>query len=63
MERMMEYMPTDLQYKDDLRRQRDDWSEVLENLEKVESKEDVYIENAKKKAARVLARINESLQD
>ena len=63
MERMMEYMPTDLQYKDDLRRQRDDWSEVLENLEKVESKEDIYIENAKKKAARVLARINESLQD
>ena len=51
-------MPTtDLQYKDDLRRQRDDWKEILEYLDNDEH------ERAKKKAEKILSRITESLQD
>lgn len=51
-------MPTtDLQYKDDLRKQRDDWKEILEYLDSNEP------EKAKKKAEKVLSRITESLQD
>lgn len=51
-------MPTrDLQYKDDLRKQRDDWQEILEYLNGDEP------EKAKKKAEKVLNRITESLQD
>ena len=51
-------MPTtDLQYKDDLRKQRDDWAEMIEYI----SNHDM--ESAKKKAQKVLNRINESLQD
>lgn len=46
-----------LRYKDDLRRQRDDWSEVIDYLESDE------LEKAKKKAEKVLSRINETLQD
>lgn len=56
------YMPTDMQYKDDLRKQRDDWAEILEYLNKAPSN-DPEIEKAKIKANRVLNRINESLQD
>lgn len=48
---------TDLQYKDDLRKQRDDWQEILEYISNNES------EKAKKKAEKILNRINESLQD
>ncbi len=30
---MIDYMPnTDLQYKDDLRKQRDDWQDILEYI-------------------------------
>lgn len=51
-------MPTtDLQYKDDLRKQRDDWSDVIEYINNND------LVNAKKKAEKVLNRINESLQD
>ncbi len=51
-------MPTtDLQYKDDLRRQRDDWKEILEYLDNDEP------ERAKKKAEKILSRITERLQD
>ena len=48
---------TDLQYKDDLRRQRDDWQEILDYLNENE------IEKAKKKAEKILNRIAETLQD
>ena len=48
---------TDLQYKDDLRRQRDDWREILEYLDNNEP------EKAKKKVEKVLKRIAETLQD
>ena len=51
-------MPTtDLQYKDDLRRQRDDWREVIEYIDQNEP------EKAKKKAEKILSRIEETLQD
>ena len=53
-----DFMPTtDLQYKDDLRKQRDDWKEILEYLDSNEP------EKAKKKAEKILSRITESLQD
>ena len=51
-------MPTtDLQYKDDLRKQRDDWQEILEYISNNEP------EKVKKKAEKILNRIKESLQD
>lgn len=51
-------MPTtDLQYKDDLRRQRDDWKEIIEHIDNNEP------DKAKKKAEKILTGINESLQD
>ena len=50
-------MPSDLQFKDDLRKQRDDWNEVLRYLEEGDT------DKAKDKVSRVLKRINESLQD
>lgn len=51
-------MPTtDLQYKDDLRKQRDDWAEMIEHIDNNDP------ERAKKKAQKVLSRINESLRD
>lgn len=56
------YMPTDMQYKDDLRKQRDDWTEIIEYLNNAGSN-NPEIEKAQKKATRVLNRINESLQD
>lgn len=56
------YMPTDMQYKDDLRKQRDDWTEIIEYLNNAGSS-NPEIEKAQKKATRVLNRINESLQD
>ncbi len=54
---MIDYMPTDNQFKNDLRIQRDDWAEVLEYINNRE------YEEAEKKAKKVLNRINESLQD
>ncbi len=50
-------MPTDNQFKDDLRIQRDDWEEILEYLKNDE------LDRLKKKVEKVLNRINESLQD
>lgn len=60
---MNEYMPTDNQFKDDLRIQRDDWAEVIEYLNNSGENENPEIQKALKKATRVLNRINESLQD
>lgn len=51
-------MPTtDLQYKDDLRKQRDDWQEILDYVNNNE------LESIKKKAEKILNRISETLQD
>ena len=44
---------TDLQYKDDLRKQRDDWQEIIEYLDN----------NDPEKAEKILKRIHESLED
>lgn len=52
------YMPTtNNEFKDGLRIQRDDWEEIIEYINNNEP------EKAKKKAERVLKRINESLRD
>lgn len=52
------YMPTtNNEFKDSLRIQRDDWEEIIEYISNNEP------EKAKKKAEKVLKRINESLQD
>ena len=48
---------TDLQYKDDLRKQRDDWREVIENIDNNEPEKET------KKAKKILSRIEETLQD
>ena len=51
-------MPMDInEFKDGLRIQRDDWEEIIEYINNNEP------EKAKKKAEKVLKRINESLQD
>lgn len=60
----MEYMPTDLQYKDDLRKQRDNWAFVIKELEQSSNFEtDVSVKNAYGRAKQEHARIIESLQD
>ena len=57
-------MSTDVQYKDDLRKQRDNWKDVIEELEASPNlAEDERIQNAHKLARRELNRILESLQD
>lgn len=57
-------MSTDIQYKDDLRKQRDNWKDVIEELEASPNLEtDENIKNAHKLAKRELNRILESLQD
>lgn len=59
-----EYMPTDMQYKDDLRKQRDNWSDIITELESSPNKEnDLHIKGALKLARREYNRIIESLQD
>ena len=51
-------MPTtDLQYKDDLRKQRDDWKEIVEYLKHNEPEKEM------KRAEAILSRIAETLQD
>lgn len=62
---MMEYyMPTtDMQYKDDLRKQRDDWNEIIAALNNEESLKNPDTKRAYEKAVRVRNRILESLQD
>lgn len=60
----MEYMPTDLQYKDDLRKQRDNWAFVMRQLEKCSSiKDDEGVRMAYDRAQQEYNRIIESLQD
>jgi len=55
---VIDYMPnTDLQYKDDLRKQRDDWQYILEYINNNE------LDKAKRKAEKILYRINETLPD
>lgn len=57
-EKVSDYVPnTDLQYKDDLRKQRDDWQDILEYINNNE------LDKAKRKAEKILYRINETLQD
>ena len=58
------YMPTDMQYKDDLRKQRDSWNYIIEALEGASNfKTDEHIQKAYKMAIRERNRIIESLQD
>ena len=56
-ERMNEYMPTDIQFKDDLRKEE---IRIENELELLENKE---YEKLKKKLERDLKRVRESLQD
>ena len=57
-------MPTDLQYKDDLRRQRDNWAFVMKQLESSPSFEiDDNMKRAYERAKENYDRIIESLQD
>lgn len=59
------YMPnTDMQYKDDLRKQRDNWFDVIAELEASPNFDtDTNIKKAHKLAKREYDRILESLQD
>lgn len=57
MERYEDQDATILEHKDSLRRDRDDWQEVIDYLEKDET------DKAEEKAKKVLNRITESLQD
>lgn len=58
------YMPTDMQYKDDLRKQRDNWLDIIESLQLSPNFEtDEHIRTAYKLAKREYDRILESLQD
>lgn len=60
----MEYMPTDMQYKDDLRKQRDNWQYVIDELKQSPNfSTDKNIQTAYKMACRERDRILESLQD
>ena len=57
-------MPTDLQYKDDLRRQRDNWAFVMKQLESSRYFEtDENLKRAYERAKENYDRIIESLQD
>lgn len=58
------YMPTDMQYKDDLRKQRDNWLDIMNSLQASPNFEtDNHIRTAFKLAQREYNRILESLQD
>lgn len=58
------YMPTDMQYKDDLRKQRDNWKYVMQALMKSPNfEQDENIQRAYEMAKREHDRILESLQD
>lgn len=54
---MVDYMPTDIQFKDDLRKEK---IRIEDELELLENKE---YDKLKKKFERELERINASLQD
>lgn len=61
---MDDYMPSDLQYKDDLRKQRDNWSFIMKQLEQSPNFEtDTNVKNAYERAKQEYDRIIESLQD
>ena len=61
----MDYnMPSDLQYKDDLRKQRDNWQYVMKTLQESPNYEtDIQIQNAYARAKQEYDRILESLMD
>ena len=57
-------MPSDLQYKDDLRKQRDNWNFIMKQIEQSPNfKTDTNIMNAYERAKQEYDRIIESLQD
>lgn len=57
-------MPTDLQYKDDLRRQRDNWAFVMKQLESSSHfNTDENLQRAYERVKENYDRIIESLQD
>ena len=59
-----EYLPSDLQYKDDLRKQRDNWNFIMKQIELSPNfKTDTNIMNAYERAKQEYDRIIESLQD
>lgn len=60
-----EYMPSDMQYKDELRKQRDNWSYVINQIKASDGykNNDVNIKNALERAEQEYNRIIESLQD
>lgn len=61
---MVDNMPSDLQYKDDLRKQRDNWSFIMKQLEQSPNFEaDINVKNAYERAKQEYDRIIESLQD
>ena len=63
-ERMIDYIPSDLQYKDDLRKQRDNWAFVIKQLEQSPNFDsDPSLKNAYDRAVQEHNRIIESLQD
>lgn len=63
-ERMVDYLPvTDMQYKDDLRKQRDDWDDIITSLDDEELLKNPKVKKAYDKAMKVKNRILESLQD
>lgn len=60
---MVDMPVTDMQYKDDLRKQRDDWDEVVTTLDDEELLKNPKVKKAFDKAKKVRSRILESLQD
>ena len=57
-------MPSDLQYKDDLRKQRDNWNFIMKQIEQSPNfKTDTNIMNVYERAKQEYDRIIESLQD
>ena len=57
-------MPSDLQYKDDLRKQRDNWFFVMKQLEESPDYQTIpNLKNAHDRAKQEYDRIIESLQD
>ena len=57
-------MPSDLQYKDDLRKQRDNWNFIMKQIEQSPNfKTDMNMMNAYERAKQEYDRIIESLQD
>lgn len=61
---MVDTIPSDLQYKDDLRKQRDNWFFIMKQIEQSPNfNSDTNIINAYERAKQEYDRIIESLQD